>query len=246
MLDVSNEILPNFYSIIPANLRYDNRLKATEKIFFSEISALTNLYGYCYASNKYFAKLYECDDRTIRRWIQTLDKFGYIKVEIIRNNNKEVLERRIYIRESILGGMDKNVHRGQGNSVRRSTDKNVLYNNIYINNIHTQAEEDSKKEYAEKVYLRESEYQDLVLEYGEFIASKCIVELNLYKKSKGVEYASDYDTIKRWVIDRVKEKNSKEAKQFDINKKNEQKSNYQNYEQRKYPEGFFDQFYANI
>lgn len=55
ILNVDDEFMPNFYSIIHADLRYDNRIKATEKIFFSEISALTNLYGYCYASNKYFA-----------------------------------------------------------------------------------------------------------------------------------------------------------------------------------------------
>ena len=44
---MSNDFTPNFYSIIPADLRYDRRLKASEKIFFSEISALTNVYGYC-------------------------------------------------------------------------------------------------------------------------------------------------------------------------------------------------------
>ena len=243
---MSNEILPNFYSIIPADLRYDNRLKATEKIFFSEISALTNLYGYCYASNKYFSKLYDCDERTIRRWINSLEHLGYIKVTVIRNEKQEVVERRIYTRESILGGTDKNVHRGTDNSVRRGTDKDVLYNNIYINNIaHAQEQKNPKKEYAEKVYLLESEYQSLVMEYGEVKADKCIVELNLYKKSKGVSYVSDYETIKRWVIDRVNEKELKESKAIETKKPTKKKS-WQSYEQREYPEGFFDQFYANL
>lgn len=124
---MNDDVTPSFYSIIPADLRYDNRLKATEKLFFSEISALTNVYGYCYAGNKYFAKLYNCNVRTITRWISSLEKIGYIKVELIRDEKQMVLERRIYTRESLQKGDDKNVYRG--------IDKNVLSNNIYINNI---------------------------------------------------------------------------------------------------------------
>lgn len=101
---MSNDFTPNFYSIIPADLRYDRRLKASEKIFFSEISALTNVYGYCYAGNKYFARLYGCDVRTISRWVSNLEKLGYINVELIRDERQTILERRIYTRESMLGG----------------------------------------------------------------------------------------------------------------------------------------------
>ena len=132
---MSNDFTPNFYAIIPADLRYDRRLKASEKIFFSEISALTNVYGYCYAGNKYFARLYGCDVRTISRWVSNLEKLGYINVELIRDERQTILERRIYTRESMLGGIDKIVHRGIDNSVDRGIDKNVRYNNIYYNNI---------------------------------------------------------------------------------------------------------------
>ena len=243
---LNDEIVPNFYSIIPADLRYDNRLKATEKIFFSEISALTNLYGYCYAGNKYFSKLYDCDVRTITRWVSKLEELGYINVELIRDDKQTILERRIYTRESLQGGIDKNVHRGIDNSVGRGMDKNVRYNNIYINNIsHTQELENPKIKYAEKVYLLESEYQSLVMEYGDVKADKCIVELNLYKKSKGVEYASDYDTIKRWVIDRVSEQEARQEKSNNKPYYRNKRKSWQCYEQREYPEGFFDQFDAN-
>ena len=201
---MSNEVIPNFYSIIPADLRYDKRLKATEKIFFSEISALTNLHGYCYAGNKYFSNLYGCDIRTIIRWVANLKKFGYIKVKLIRNEQQAITERRIYLRESYDEGIDKIVHRGIDNSVRRGTDKNVLDNNININNItHTRNPKNSKINYADKVFLLESEYENLVSEYGADKTNKSIIELDLYKKSKGVEYTSDYDTIKRWVVTSV-------------------------------------------
>ena len=48
---------PSYYSIIPATVRYDKRLKAYERLMFSEITALSNKYGYCTAPNSYFASL---------------------------------------------------------------------------------------------------------------------------------------------------------------------------------------------
>ena len=53
----SNE-LPNYYAIIPATVRYDNRLKSAEKLIYSEITALANKNGYCFAKNKYFTELF--------------------------------------------------------------------------------------------------------------------------------------------------------------------------------------------
>ena len=69
-----------------------------EKILYSEITALANTQGFCFASNSYFGKLYEVDKKTVGVWINNLAKFGYLKVELIyKENSKEVLERRLYI-----------------------------------------------------------------------------------------------------------------------------------------------------
>ena len=82
----------------------------------------------------------------------------------------------------------------------------------------------------------------IVNEYGETKANKCIEELSLYKKSKGIEYKSDFATIKRWVIARVEEIEERQEKRSN----NKKKSNRFNYEQRQYSAEFFESLYDNI
>ena len=55
---------PGFYAILPSPVRYDRRLSASEKVFFAEITALSDQCGYCYAGNGYFSELYDTSDRT--------------------------------------------------------------------------------------------------------------------------------------------------------------------------------------
>jgi len=75
---------PSYYSIITANVRYDNRLTDSEKILFAEITSLSNKYGYCTASNNYFAKLYEVVKETISRRISKLNSLGYLQIELVK------------------------------------------------------------------------------------------------------------------------------------------------------------------
>ena len=87
----------SYYSVIPATVRYDKRLKPAEKLIYSEITSLTNMMGYCFASNKYFANLYDVTIHTVSQWISHLEKLGYVYIDLIRDANKEIKERRIYI-----------------------------------------------------------------------------------------------------------------------------------------------------
>lgn len=88
---------PNYYAIIPSTARYDTKLKCAEKLLYGEIAALANKNGYCYASNKYFADLYNVTVISVSRWISHLQELGYIKTEVLRNENKEIISRNIYI-----------------------------------------------------------------------------------------------------------------------------------------------------
>ena len=71
---------PGFYAILPSPVRYDRRLSASEKVFFAEITALSDQCGYCYAGNGYFSELYDTSDRTVQRWVKHLQELGYVGV----------------------------------------------------------------------------------------------------------------------------------------------------------------------
>ena len=86
---------PSYYSIITANVRYDNRLTDSENYCLQKSHLLSNKFGYCTATNSYFAKLYEVVKETISRRISNLNKYGYLKIEIIKNGN-EVKQRKMY------------------------------------------------------------------------------------------------------------------------------------------------------
>lgn len=93
------DLEPNYFAVIPAKVRYA-QINDGAKLLYGEITALTNTKGYCYASNDYFAKLYKRDKSTISRWVSILQKNGFINIEIIRDERKQVIERRIYIIDS--------------------------------------------------------------------------------------------------------------------------------------------------
>lgn len=90
---MENEVLdekPNYYSITPAIVRYDKALSASEKLLYGEISCLTNSSGYCWASNSYFANLYDVEKTTVSGWISKLEKGGHIKTEIGQGNSRKI------------------------------------------------------------------------------------------------------------------------------------------------------------
>lgn len=128
---------PSYYSILTADVRYDERLSASEKLLFSEITALSNKHGYCTAGNGYFSKLYNVSDRSVTRWIKHLKELGYLKyVPIYKKNSKEVDERRLYPLTNSKDPLDKNVYGGR-QKCPRPLDKNVEDNITSINNINT-------------------------------------------------------------------------------------------------------------
>lgn len=88
---------PNYYAIIPANVRYSN-ITPNAKLLYGEITCLCNKEGYCYATNDYFSKLYNVSKISISKWIKELKDNHFIETEIIyKEGSKEILNRYIRI-----------------------------------------------------------------------------------------------------------------------------------------------------
>lgn len=85
-----NELKPNYYAIIPANVRYDKDISPNAKLLFGEITSLCNQKGYCWATNEYFSTLYGVSDRTIQNLLKQLLNKNYIRVEV-KDNHKRII-----------------------------------------------------------------------------------------------------------------------------------------------------------
>ena len=110
---------PNYYAIISAEVRYDKNLTANAKLLYAEITALLNINGECFATNKYFANLYGKSTVTISKWISELVANGYISTHYIYKGGTKEIERR-YIRK-LKGGIKENFK----DSISLSKDKHI-------------------------------------------------------------------------------------------------------------------------
>ena len=89
---------PNYFAIIPANVRYDKNLRDKAKLLYGEITALCNKEGVCWAKNEYFADLYDVTKTTVSTLIKNLIDNGYIKSKLIyKEGTKEILNRYLSI-----------------------------------------------------------------------------------------------------------------------------------------------------
>ena len=108
---------PNYYAIIPAEVRYSENLTPNAKLLYGEISALCNKEGYCWATNAYFAKLYKTTNVTISRWFSNLEKEGFISTQMQFDSDKKQVTKRLTklinhserINKNVKGGINKDV-----------------------------------------------------------------------------------------------------------------------------------------
>lgn len=89
----------NYYAIIPATVRYSKDLSPNSKLLYGELTALSNQEGYSWATNAYYAKLYQVEDRTIQRWLSQLKRLGFIKIYQVPTQDN-LTQRRIFITDN--------------------------------------------------------------------------------------------------------------------------------------------------
>jgi len=110
---------PNYYAIISAEVRYDKNLTANAKLLYAEITALLNINGECFATNKYFSNLYGKSTVTISKWVSELVANGYVSTYYTYKGGTKEIDRR-YIR-IIKGGIKENFK----DSISLSKDKHI-------------------------------------------------------------------------------------------------------------------------
>ena len=149
-----------YYSIIPATVLYNKELKANEKLLYAIITSLANKEGYCFASNKYLAEKLDVNPKTISSWISDLKNRKFIIVELIRNENKQIVQRKIYINDApypLNNGYLYQSKNGQAiyqnmedNNIRFNNKNNNKGNRKFISNYENQRQ--YTKEFLESLY----------------------------------------------------------------------------------------------
>ena len=187
---------PSFFSILTADVRYDPRLKkyADCKVLYSEITSLSNKNGYCHASNRYFAELYERPIPTISRWINILKECGYIKVVMIKEG-KQIKERHIYpLSTPINARVNTPTHKrkeGINTAVKTPINTDVKENNTSLNNtsINTNSASHSN---AQSVSQLEKEFEEVWSKYPNKKGKK--QAFNYYKawRKASVKHTNEY------------------------------------------------------
>lgn len=207
---------PNYFAIIPANVRYDKNLKDKAKLLYGEITALCNKEGVCWAKNEYFADLYDVTKTTVSTLIKNLIDNGYIKSKLIyKEGTKEILNRYL-------------------NIVKDPIKKNLKDNNINI--IINKKEEEKEKiidfynnnfglitpYVAENIfsYLEDGLQQDLIIRAMEEAVSNNIRKWNYVQTILNDCVNNQIKTLEQYTIKQREFKNKK-ANKTTVSKKQE-------------------------
>ena len=212
-----NKENPSYYSILTADVRYSADINWFEKVLFSDITSLTNKNGYCTASNKYFAKVFGVSVRTISRAISNLSEYKFIQCVIVRDEQNEIIMRKIYLCHSVSIPMDKSVHTPMANSVDTPIAKNGVYNNTSnINNINNNNKKNinTKKEnqymsfmnfdgmdHVSEVFIELCQYDKLIEKFSVQQVHDKIIGLDEWQKNqpKSKLKKDHYSTLLKWL-----------------------------------------------
>ena len=113
------------YSICFNEWILDTRIKNELPVLLM-ISSLTAKTGMCFASNKYFAELFDCTEVSISQKINKLAKFGYIQIDY-EKRGAEVKKRTIRLKKFLTDDLksfystDKKVFKDNNNNIFKNT-----------------------------------------------------------------------------------------------------------------------------
>ena len=128
---------PNYYAVIPADVRYNKNLSPNSKLLYAEITALCNMNGKCTASTQYFCKLYEVSRVSIQKWLKILEDNNYIKrVNIYKPDSKQIETRVItLVNSSIKEKLTDNNNININNTNLTDSNRKAFFKKPSVNDI---------------------------------------------------------------------------------------------------------------
>lgn len=108
---------PGYTAILPPRVRYDQQIPGTAKLLYAEVTAMTDVTGFCWATNGYLGRLIGVSKDRAAKLLGMLEERGYVQIEVIRDAANTVIERRIFITDLGLVRLPppvKNTGRGPG------------------------------------------------------------------------------------------------------------------------------------
>ena len=182
-----------YYAVIPATVLFNERLKPNEKLLYALITALSNKEGYCYASNKYLGEKLGVDPVTVSRWITDLRRNKYVFIDIMRNEKKEIICRRIFPNDVPyrLNNQYPYILKNQ-----EGIDEKVKDNNIIDNNINNKKIDRLFNYIIDKDKEKEIPEEFINVEYNEIIVALKRYEMFYSKESMQYISSENLDRIK--------------------------------------------------
>jgi hypothetical protein len=154
---------PSYFSILTAEVRYDERLSSLQKLLFSEITALSNKTGECWASNSYFAKLYKVSETWVSLSIKKLVDYGYIESRIAVNEGNTRYLSLTTVKDPLKLELNSYLTTVKDPSLTTVKENNIKVNNKKNNKVNIETL--SQKKFSKKEDITESVISDLASKY---------------------------------------------------------------------------------
>lgn len=256
-------ILPEKYRelgfdvVLPSHLLINSNLEPSAKLLYGMIRNLTKLEGYCFATNRYLADLMDVDVSTIKRWLDSLEKEGYIERKngegfnpprfiYLSDNFKKCLQRvknepppaqKCAPKEDILIKKEElkesSLKRAKEKSAKASTPSSSFFAGKFEDRIQITQEQMNR-------LLEKFKSQEVITEYAEKL-----YRYSFKNEKKFKDYKRHDMVIEEWIEKDIQKKET-DAKTALVSNlmglSEEQKSNYQtncelvDYLKQRYPE----------
>ncbi len=204
---MSNPIHFSYDTVIPSAMLFNEKIEPSAIKLYAAIRGLTKTYGYCYATNAYLASAVKAGETTVKTWLSSLVKEGYLEIET--NKNGIHWQRRIYISDKFK----KSLRRSENGLPPAQKWATPSPKSGYI--LEEELKEEELKEetpptpskgesellsFGRFVKMAKEEYEKLSLEHGSDVINDICEQINDHLASTGRKPYKDYPaTIRNWL-----------------------------------------------